>query len=174
MSKTRQGTTYGLHRRLDRPTKPVAHKGEGLLAPGMMAKSTTPTVSPRPARLPMPHQVEEDELPLLALTSMTFPHPAAVGTNDPKRDDGEAGGAEPGESQISKGLELPGVIPTDSEGLELPGATTQVSKGYEKPGAPVIKGAPKPNQVIITKPGHVMFSHTCPCILHQVTYLVIC
>ncbi|KAF8746521.1 hypothetical protein RHS02_00668, partial [Rhizoctonia solani] len=148
MSKTRRGTTYGLHRRLDRPTEPVAHEGEGLLAPGMMAKSTTPTVSPRPARLPMPHQVQEEELPLLALTSMTFPHPAAVGTNDPKRDDGEAGGAEPGESQISEGLELPGVIPTDSEGLELPGATTQVSEGYEKPGAPVIEGAPKPDQVI--------------------------
>ncbi|EUC67730.1 retrotransposon gag protein, partial [Rhizoctonia solani AG-3 Rhs1AP] len=42
-------------------------------------------MSPKAARLPMPYHVHEGELSLLALTSMTFPHPEAVGAAEPKR-----------------------------------------------------------------------------------------
>ncbi|KAG8735109.1 hypothetical protein FRC11_003439, partial [Ceratobasidium sp. 423] len=124
MFRTRRGTPYGLPGRLNEPTKPVVHEGEGQLAPGMMAKSTTPMVSPRPARLPLPYHVEEGELSLLALTSMTFPHPEAVGVDVPKR-------------AYSK------VVRT---GL----VESQASSVVDTPGAPAVGGVSPPEQASLT------------------------
>ncbi|KAG8739126.1 hypothetical protein FRC11_000902 [Ceratobasidium sp. 423] len=124
MFRTWRGTPYSLPGCLNKPTEPVVHEGEGQLAPGMMAKSTTPTVSPRLAHLPLPYHVEEDELSLLTLTLMTFPHPEAVGVDVPKRAYSEVVRTGLVESQVS------GVIDT--------------------PGAPAVGGISPPEQASLT------------------------
>ncbi|KAG8696588.1 hypothetical protein FRC11_000632 [Ceratobasidium sp. 423] len=124
MFRTWRGTPYSLPGRLNEPTEPVVHEGEGQLAPGMMAKSTTPTVSPRPAHLPLPYHVEEGELSLLALTSMTFPHPEAVGVDVPKR-------------AYSKVVRT-GLI------------ESQASGAVDTPGAPAVGGVSTPEQASLT------------------------